>query len=97
MVTRSRQNVAFQYHFLEYFWPEIELNHTYWVSGKQRGGKNQLFITPGITFGRFVIHERIKAIVGVGYQIAVARTYQALPVLTPVYNHALILTTRLTF
>ena len=90
-------NVAFHYHFLEYFWPEIELNHTYWVSGKQRGGKNQLFITPGIIFGRFVIHERIKAIVGVGYQIAVAPTYQALPVLTPVYNHALILTTRLTF
>jgi hypothetical protein len=90
-------NIAFQYHFLEYFWPELEVNHTYWLSGKQRGGKNQVFLTPGIIFGRFVIHERVKAIVGVGYQIAVAPTYQATPVLTPIYNHALILTTRLTF
>jgi hypothetical protein len=90
-------NIAFQYHFLEYFWPELEVNHTYWLSGKQRGGKNQVYLTPGIIFGRFVIHDRIKAIVGIGYQIAVAPTYQVTPVLTPIYNHALILTTRLTF
>lgn len=90
-------NIALQYHFLEYFWPELELNDTLWTTGKQRGGKNQLFLTPGIIFGRFEIHERIKAIVGIGYQIAVAPTYNAAPELTPVYNHALILTTRLTF
>jgi hypothetical protein len=90
-------NIAFQYHVLKYFWPEVEVNHTYWMTGNQRGGKNQIFITPGIIFGRFVIHDRIKAIVGVGYQTAVSPTYTTKPVLTPVYNHAWLLTTRLTF
>ncbi len=26
-------NVALQYHFCEYFWPEFEINDTYWSGG----------------------------------------------------------------
>jgi hypothetical protein len=45
----------FQYHFLEYFWPELEFNDTYWFDGTQRAHRNQLFLTPGIVFGRFAL------------------------------------------
>src|SRR5579875_1391421 len=52
-------NVAFQYHFNQVFWPEFEVNHTYWGDGA-REGKNQVFLTPGIIFGRFPIVWRLK-------------------------------------
>ncbi len=91
-------NVAFQYHFLKYFWPEFEVNWTWWADGL-RGGKNQVFLTPGIIFGRFNlgIGERINAIVGVGYQSAVSPNLTKSPVLTPTYNHAWVVTSRITF
>jgi hypothetical protein len=54
-------------------------------------------LTPGIIFGRFVIHERIKAIIGVGYQVAVSPKYTVTSEQTPTYNHAWLLTARLTF
>ncbi len=90
-------NVAFQYHFARYFWPELELNDTVWLSGSERGGKNQLFLTPGIIFGRFVIAGRVKAILGVGYQFAVSPQQRLKPVLDPLYDHNWILTARLAF
>ena len=93
--TSVATNVAFQYHFAQFFWPEFEVNHTYWGSG-EREGKNQIFLTPGIIFGRFPIAWRLKAIVGVGYQIAVS-PHQTLDPLTPTYNHQVILTSRITF
>jgi hypothetical protein len=37
-------NVTLQYHLLEYFWPEVELNNTYWFNGV-RGGLDQLFLS----------------------------------------------------
>jgi hypothetical protein len=90
-------NITFQYHLGKYFWPELEINDTYWVSGP-REGKQQVFLTPGFVLGRFVLAGRMKAIVGAGYQIAVAPSPQETkPVLTPTYEHQLILTTRLTF
>jgi hypothetical protein len=89
-------NVAFQYHFLKYFWPEVEANWTYWADG-MRSGKNQVFITPGIIFGRFNISGRVNAIVGFGYQTAVSPKLTKDPVLTPLYNHAWLATGRITF
>lgn len=87
-------NVAFQYHFWKYFWPEFELNDTYWFDGG-RDGKNQLFLTPGIIFGRFEIGDHEKLIFGVGYQFAVGpKTKEPL---TPMYDHAVLLTARLAF
>ena len=95
--TSIATNVAFQYHAFQYLWPEVEVNHTYWMNGSQRAGKNQVFLTPGIIFGRFQIHDRIRAIVGVGYQFSVAPKFTDTSAMTPTYDRAWILTTRLTF
>lgn len=89
-------NVAFQYHFLKYFWPEVEVNWTWWADGL-RGGKNQVFITPGIIFGRFELSGRVRAIVGFGYQSAVLPKLTKEPALTPTYDHAWVVTSRITF
>lgn len=89
-------NLAFQYHFGEIFWPELEVNSTHWNNGL-RGGKTQVFLTPGVVFGRFPIAGRMKAILGVAYQVAVSPKVTTAPVLTPTYNRQLIVTTRLTF
>ena len=88
-------NVALQYHLARYFWPQLEMNWTYYVDG-QRGGKNQVFLTPGIVVGRFPISDRLKFTFGVGYQSAVAPAYRATPLL-PSYNHAWIVSTRMSF
>jgi hypothetical protein len=95
--TSIATNVAFQYHLFEYFWPEFEVNHTYWADGNERGGKNQVLLTPGLILGRFVIKDRIKVIVGGGYQFAVSPKYVDTSEQTPAYNHSVILTARLTF
>ncbi|HEY6578274.1 MAG TPA: hypothetical protein VIY09_03050 [Rhizomicrobium sp.] len=95
--TSIATNVAFQYHLLEYFWPEFEINHTWWADGNERGGKNQVLLTPGLILGRFVIHDRIKAIIGGGYQFAVSPKYVDTTEQTPAYNHSAILTARLSF
>ncbi len=90
-------NIAFQYHFGEYFWPEVELNDTYWFDG-ERANLTQLFVTPGIIFGRFAIGNHLKAIFGFGYQVAVTPMPIILkPALTPTYDHAFLLTARLAF
>jgi hypothetical protein len=89
-------NVTFQYHFGEYFWPEFEINDTYW-SGGLRDGKNQVFITPGIVLGRFQLDDRAKLIVGAGYQIAVAPSLTKEPALTPLYQEGLVVTARIAF
>ena len=30
-------NTAFQYHFMQYFWPEVEVNYEYWPNGEHVG------------------------------------------------------------
>jgi hypothetical protein len=95
--TSITANVAFQYHFLEYFWPELEFNDTKWLNGNERGGKNQIFMTPGIIFGRFAVGPRVKAIFGVGYQVALAPKYIATSEQTPTYKRAWLVSARLAF
>jgi hypothetical protein len=90
-------NVALQYHFVKYFWPEFEINNTYWANGKERGGKDQVLLTPGLILGRFQIYKRIKVNIGGGYQFAVSPKYVETTEQTPAYNHAWILTARVTF
>ncbi len=92
--TSLATNVALQYHLGQYFWPEFEFNDTYWFDG-EREGKNQLFLTPGIIFGRIPLGGREKLIVGVAYQFAVSK--QTFDPLTPMYNRAWLLTSRLAF
>ncbi len=88
-------NTTFQYHFARYFWPEIEVNESYWTGGP-RGGKYQTFLTPGIILGRFSLGSGINASFGVGYQIAVTPD-EVVPLVTPLYNRALLTTGRITF
>jgi hypothetical protein len=95
--TSVASNVSFQYHLLKYFWPEFEVNDTYWADGKERGGKNQILLTPGIIFGRFEIYKRVKFIIGGGRQWAVTPKYADTTEQTPAYNRSWILTARVTF
>jgi len=95
--TTIATNVAFQYHLLRYLWPEFEINDTKWLDGNERGGKNQILLTPGIIFGRFDIGDRLRAIFGGGYQFAVSPKYVDTSEQTPAYNHAWIVTARLAF
>jgi hypothetical protein len=88
-------NTAFQYHVAQVFWPEFEVNTTYWFDGL-RAGKTQVFLTPGIIFGRFPVGP-VKLIAGVGYQVAVSPILTLKPALTPVYNNAVIATFRVAF
>ena len=77
-------NATAQYHLFDVLWPELELNETWWPSGTKEG-KIQTFVTPGIIFGRFEIRDRVRLIMGAGYQIAVS------PVV-PAYRDNLVLT-----
>jgi hypothetical protein len=88
-------NIAFQYHVMDLFWPELEVNWIYYANG-QRGGLNQVYLTPGLVVGRFMLPDGLKFTFGVGYQAAVAPAYIAKPQ-TPAYNHAWLFTTRLNF
>jgi hypothetical protein len=89
-------NATAQYHVAQYFWPEFEVNTTYWADGL-RAHKTQVFLTPGIVLGRFKLAGRAKLIVGTGYQIAVSPKLALAPALTPVYQHNWIGTFRIAF
>jgi hypothetical protein len=95
--TSIATNVTFQYHFMQYFWPEFEFNNTYWANGQERGGKDQVFLTPGIILGRFEIYKRIKMSIGGGYQVAVSPKWVDTTEQTPQYKHAWLLSARVTF
>ena len=90
-----QSSMAFQYRVARLFWPEVEVAWTYYANG-QRGGLNQVYLIPGIVVGRFVLPNGLKFTFGVGYQAAVTPAYIPRP-LTPAYNHAWLLTTRLNF
>lgn len=71
------------------FWPEIETSYTHWDDGGL-AGRNQMTVTYGATVGRFEIENRVKAIVGVGYQTVQGTQNVNL-------NHAMLATMRVTF
>ncbi len=81
-------NTAVQYHVRRYLWPELETNTTIF-SGGARDGKKQVFLTPGVVFGKFPIHNRVGITVGVGFQIAATKFH--------VNNHNLVMTFRMPF
>jgi hypothetical protein len=76
-------NTAFQYHLAHYFWPEIEVNDSHYFGG-EHDGKNQVLMTYGVVFGKFIIHNRLGVVVGTGYQAAASnfRTYDNATILT---------------
>jgi hypothetical protein len=88
-------NAALQYHFADYFWPEVELNDTTWSGGSRRG-LNQLFMTVGVILGRFQLSQHARFIIGGGYQFALSPDLVAAP-LTPAYDHNYVLSARMAF
>lgn len=90
-------NAAFQYHVLGPLWSELEVNWTWWTDG-QRGGLNQVFLTPAVFIRRiqFGNAEYPKLTLGFGYQVALAPDYRPKP-LTPAFNRAFLFTSRLNF
>jgi hypothetical protein len=81
-------NGTLQYHVTHFVWPEIELNGTTWRDGANVG-RNQLFATPGVVFGRFPIHDRLGFTIGAGIQIAATTFHQ--------FDHAWTLSARMPF
>jgi hypothetical protein len=81
-------NNAFQYRVLRKFWPEVELNSTFFQDGPNDGRK-QNFVTPGLVIGRLHLFNRIGFSFGGGYQIATTHFHTT--------NHNAILSFRFPF
>lgn len=81
-------NSVAQYRVLRKLWPEAEVNYTYFSQGPFNG-KTQVFLTPGIVFGKFRLWHRLGFTVGTGVQIAATHFHT--------YNHKYILTVRFPF
>jgi len=62
-------NNTFQYRIFRKFWPEVELNSTFFQDGP-RDGMKQNFVTPGLVIGRLHLWNRVGFSIGGGYQIA---------------------------
>ncbi len=65
-------NTAFQYRIAKIVWPELEVNYTWYPDGEHTG-KNQVFLTPGVVFGRFPLLGHLGATIGAGMQVAVSK------------------------
>ena len=81
-------NTAFQYEAAWKLWPELEVNSTFYRTGPHAGRK-QVFLTPGLGFGRVRVRGRFRFSSAAGMQIA------ATPFHT--YNHRWIFSERLSF
>ena len=81
-------NTAFQYHIAKYFWPEFEVNYTWFPDG-DHARKNQVYLTPGLILGRFPIYKRVGLTMGAGFQVAVTKYSQ--------YHNAWVISGRIPF
>lgn len=81
-------NNAFQYHLFKKFWPEVEMNTTFFQDGPN-DGKKQNFATPGLVIGRLHLWRRVGFTIGGGYQIATTHFHTT--------NHNAILSIRFPF
>lgn len=85
-------NIVAQYQVGKIFWPEVEVNSSFFHLGPN-DGKNQTFVTPGLMVSRIKLRrdprDRLGLVFGGGMQIATS-SYHA-------YNHGLVLTGRITF
>jgi len=81
-------NTAFQYQAAWKLWPELEVNSTFFKTGPHAGGK-QVFLTPGLGFGRMRIGGRFRFSSAAGMQIAATAFHT--------YNHRWIFSERFSF
>ncbi len=63
-------NNALQYQVFRRFWPEVEVNATWFRTGRD-AGMTQVFVTPGLVIGRLRLTRRVGFTVGAGVQIPV--------------------------
>lgn len=85
-------NTALQAHIARYFWPEVELNSTFYKGGAN-DGRDQVFATPGLLVARKIrpreASSRLAICAGAGEQIATSTFHSD--------NHEIAVTTRLLF
>ena len=81
-------NNALQYRGWGKIWPEMEVNSNFYNNGPN-DGKKQVYLTPGISAGRFSIYKHLQLSMGAGVEIAVTHFHS--------YTHQAIFTLRLPF
>jgi hypothetical protein len=85
-------NTVAQYQVGKYFWPELEVNASYFHLGAN-DGKNQTFLTPGFMISKIKLthnpKNRLALVLGSGMQIATSSFHT--------YTHGLVLTSRVVF
>lgn len=81
-------NNAVQYRGLGRFWPEFEANSNFFREGPN-DGKSQVFVTPGLDAGRFLLYKHLQLSLAAGMQFAVTHFHA--------YSHQGIFTVRLPF
>jgi hypothetical protein len=81
-------NTAFQYRAPWMLWPEVEVNSTFFLVGKN-AGQTQVLLTPGLGFGRIRLWRALKFSTAAGMQIAATRFHT--------YNHRAVFSVRYSF
>jgi hypothetical protein len=81
-------DTAFQYRASHKLWPELEVNSTSFLVGRD-AGDTQAFLTPGLGFGRAHLCGPFSFSAGIAFQIAVTQFHT--------YNHQLMLSFRFPF
>jgi hypothetical protein len=81
-------NNTFQFKVAKIFWPEVETNSTFFVSGPLTGN-TETFLTPGLITGPFHVVQRLRFAAGLGVQIAASHFHR--------YDHRLIWSVRFPF
>ena len=81
-------NTAFQYQTAWKLWPELEANSTFYKTGPNVGEK-QVFLTPGLGFGRVRIGKGFRFSTAAGLQIGVTKFHT--------YDHRWMFSERISF
>ena len=81
-------NTAFQYQAARKLWPELEVNSTFYKTGPNRGDK-QVFLTPGLGFGRVRLRRGFRFSSAAGMQIAMTKFHT--------YDHRWMFSERISF
>ena len=69
-------NNAFQYRGGGKFWPEMEVNSRFFRAGPN-DGKKEVYLTPGVSAGRFAIYRNLHLTLGAGMEIAVTHFHSS--------------------
>jgi hypothetical protein len=81
-------NTAFQYQATRKLWPELEVNSMFYKTGPNAGDK-QVFLTPGLGFGRVHLRKGFRFSSAAGLQIAVTKFHT--------YDHRWMFSERISF